>query len=87
MPVSSIRVSVPLWRSSESRLLAQTAQTASTPTRISGRFLLTPDRILDAADGVLDLALDHFGLALRRQLGITKHFSNRRLGLAFQDFC
>jgi hypothetical protein len=48
---------------------------------------LTTERILDAADGVLHLALNRISPPSRRQFGISDSFANRRLNLAFDHLC
>ena len=60
------------------------AQTAARE-RMSARRLFPFERVLDAADGVLNLAFYLVGLALRFQLGVTDGLADRLLDCAF-DF-
>src|SRR5665648_281868 len=45
--------------------------------------LFSFERVFDAADGVLNLALYFVGLALRLQLGVTDRLADRLLHCAF----
>ena len=47
------------------------------------RWLLTFERVFEAADGVLNLALYLVGLALRLQLGVTDGLADHLLDCAF----
>jgi len=47
------------------------------------QFLFSFERVFDAADGVLNLALYFVGLALRLQLGVTDRLADRLLHCAF----
>jgi hypothetical protein len=49
--------------------------------------LRVTDRILDAADSILDLSIQLFALPFGRQLGIANSFANRCLDLPFDAFC
>jgi hypothetical protein len=48
--------------------------------------LFALDGVLQAADGILNLAFDLVGLALRRQFGVTDRLADRFFDLPFDDF-
>jgi hypothetical protein len=47
------------------------------------RTLFSPERVLETADGILNLALNLVGLALRFQLGVANRLADRFLDIAF----
>src|ERR1017187_9254559 len=52
-------------------------------TRSHSQRLFPFERVFDTADGVLNLALNLVGLALRLQLGVTGRLADRLLHCAF----
>ena len=55
------------------------------PQHPSAAYLFPSQRVFEATDGILNLALDLVGIALRLQLGIADRLADCLLNLAFDD--